>query len=215
MGGLDKLFAELAGRPLLAWTLAAFKTCAAIDNIVVVASPDSVDRVRALVTEWRFDSSVSGVIPGGTTRQDSVRAGLAAVKNAPIVAVHDGARPLVTPDLIERGVALAHETGAAVCAVPARDTVKLAAGQPPVVKSTLARESLWLAQTPQCFDRELLIEAHRATEVNATDDAALVEALGHAVTIYEGATSNLKVTTMEDLVLAEALMRERYLNVRD
>jgi 2-C-methyl-D-erythritol 4-phosphate cytidylyltransferase len=210
MGGVDKLFAELAGRPLLTWTLAAFRSCAAIDDIVVVASRESLERVRSLVREWRFDAKARSIVLGGSSRQESVRAGLEAADGAKIVAVHDGARPLVTPEIIEQVVILARETGASLCAVPARDTVKLVDAESPLVRSTLPRDTVWLAQTPQCFDRDLLLEAHRVAESVATDDAALVEALGRPVAIYEGSRSNFKVTTKEDLVLAEALMRERF-----
>lgn len=213
MGGIDKLFAELAGRPLLAWTLGAFKSCTAIDDIVVVASPDSLERVGSLVREWRFDQKVTSVIPGGSSRQESVLAGLEAADGATLVAVHDGARPLVTPEIIEQGVILARKAGAALCGMPARDTVKLVEADSSLVRSTLPRETVWLAQTPQCFDRALLLEAHRAAKATVTDDAALVEALGRTVAIYEGAWSNFKVTTQEDLILAEALMRDRFTRV--
>jgi 2-C-methyl-D-erythritol 4-phosphate cytidylyltransferase len=208
MDGLDKVFAPLMGRPLLAWTLAAFKQCDAIEGVVVVAAPQSVDRVRALCDEWRF-TKVVAVVPGGETRQDSVRAGLDAASAATIVAVQDAARPLLTPDLIERGVALARETGAALCAIPSRDTVKEVDGEPPVVRATPDRARMWLAQTPQVFDRALLLEAHASATSPATDDAALVDAAGHPVYVYEGAASNFKITTPEDLVIAEALLRER------
>jgi 2-C-methyl-D-erythritol 4-phosphate cytidylyltransferase len=211
MDGLDKVFATLMGRPLLAWTLAAFKACDAIDDVVVVASQTSVLRVREFCAEWRF-SKVAAVVPGGETRQDSVRAGLEAAAGAAIVAIHDAARPLVTADLIARGVALARESGAALCAIPSRDTVKEVAGDPPVVRSTPDRASMWLAQTPQAFDRELLLEAHARATSSATDDAALIEATGHAVRVYRGADSNLKITTQEDLIIAEALLRERFTN---
>jgi 2-C-methyl-D-erythritol 4-phosphate cytidylyltransferase len=208
MGGADKVFASLVGRPLIAWTLAAFKKCDAIDSVVVVAAPESVARMQALVEEWRF-TNVTRVVPGGATRQDSVRAGIEAAATAAIVAVHDAARPLVTPDLIAAGVALARAHGAALCAIPSRDTVKDVDGQPPVVCATPDRARMWLAQTPQVFARDLLLRAHDAATAPATDDAALVEALGHAVHVYEGATSNFKITTQEDLVIAEALLRER------
>jgi 2-C-methyl-D-erythritol 4-phosphate cytidylyltransferase len=209
MDGIDKVFAALMGRPLLAWTLAAFKQCAAIDGVVVVAAPDSIGRVRDFCAEWRF-TKVTAVVAGGDARQDSVRAGLEAAPDASIVAIHDAARPLVTPALIERGVALARATGAALCAIPSRDTVKEVAGDPPIVHSTPDRARMWLAQTPQVFDRGLLLSAHaRATEA-ATDDAALVEATGHAVSVYEGDASNFKITTREDLIIAEALLRERF-----
>ena len=210
MGGVDKLFAELMGRPLLAWTLSAFKRCAVINDIVVVSSSNSIPRLEALVDEWRFASHVSAIIPGGDTRQESVRAGLEAASGAAIVAIHDGARPLVTSELIEQGVALAEKTGAALCAMPAHDTVKVAEGDPPLVQSTLEREMLWLAQTPQSFELSLILEAHRAAEAVATDDAALVEALGRPVTIYPGSPSNIKVTTAEDLLVADVLLRARF-----
>jgi 2-C-methyl-D-erythritol 4-phosphate cytidylyltransferase len=210
MGGIDKAFAELMGRPLLAWTLGAYKRCAAIDDVIVVAGEDSLERVRGFVREWRFHEKVTAVVPGGATRQESVRAGLEAADGAAIVSVHDGARPLVTPEIIEEGVVLAREAGAALCGVPSRDTVKEVGGQPPVVVSTPARDGLWLAQTPQTFERALLLQAHRAASGTATDDAALVEALGHAVRVYEGSPSNIKVTTPDDLIVVEALLRERF-----
>ncbi len=208
MGGTDKVFASLVGRPLIAWTLAAFKKCDAIDAVVVVAAPGSVGRMQALVEEWRF-TNVTRVVPGGLTRQDSVRAGIDAASGAAIVAVHDAARPLVTPELIAAGVELARAHGAALCAVPSRDTVKDVDGDPPVVRATPDRARMWLAQTPQVFARDLLLRAHEAATAAATDDAALVEALGHDVYVYEGAPSNFKITTAEDLVIAEALLRER------
>lgn len=208
MGGVDKVFAEVMGRPLLAWTLGAFKRCEDIDGVVVVAAPESVGRVQAFVREWRFDG-VTAVIPGGARRQDSVRAGIDATDGAAIVAVHDAARPLVTPELISLGIATARQSGAAICAVRARDTVKQVGGDPPSVRATPDRSMMWLAQTPQVFDRELLRRAH-ANGADATDDAALVEALGHEVLVYEGAEWNLKVTTPDDIIIAEALLRRRF-----
>ena len=207
MGGTDKVFAQLMGRPLLAWTLRAFKACSAIDGVILVAAPASLDRARALVSEWRF-ANVVDVVPGGETRQASVHAGLDAATDAAIVAVHDGARPLVTPELIERGVTLAREWGAAVCATPARDTVKRADGD--VVAETIDRGNVWLAQTPQVFARDVLLRAHQQAAGDATDDAALVEALGERVQLYDGGPWNIKVTTPDDLIVAEALLRERF-----
>ena len=130
MGGADKVFVQLVGRPLLAWSLRAFKMCEAIEGVVLVVAPETVGRAEALVREWRF-TNIIDIVPGGAQRQDSVRAGIDAARGAAIVAVHDGARPLVTPELIARGVALARQCGAAVCAAPARDTVKEAGGDPP------------------------------------------------------------------------------------
>lgn len=209
MLGGDKMYATLLGRPLLAWTFAAFQRCADVDAVVVVAQPDGIDRIRRLAAEWRFTKAVA-FVAGRATRQDSVRAGLDATEGAAVVAVHDGARPLVTTELISRGIALARKTGAAICAVPSRDTVKEVEGDPPVVRSTPGRDSAWLAQTPQVFDRALLVEAHARAEAVATDDAALVEALGHTVSVYEGLAANLKVTTPEDILIAETLLRARF-----
>jgi len=209
MGGVDKVLAPLVGRPLLVWTLAAFKKCDAIDRVVIVASAESLDRVDALVREWRF-TKVSDIVAGGATRQASVRAGIDAAPDAEIVAIHDAARPLVTPELIARGVALARETGAALCAIPSRDTVKDV--QDGIVRATPERARMWLAQTPQVFDRALLLDAHQRAAGDATDDAALVEALGHDVRVYEGDASNLKITTPDDMIIAEALLRDRLAN---
>lgn len=208
MDGIDKIFAPLVGRPLIAWTLGAFKDSPEIDGVVVVAAPDSVDTMRALVREWRF-TKVTAVVAGGDERQDSVRLGLEAAGGAAIVAVQDAARPLLTPALIRDGVAAARRAGAAVCAVPARDTVKAVDPESRHIHETLDRKKTWLAQTPQVFDCALLLEAHARAMSLQPDDAALVEALGHEVVVYEGATSNIKVTTREDLVLAEALLRAR------
>ena len=210
MGGTNKLFAQLVGRPLIVWTLTAFNTCDAIEEIVVVTAPDTVDRVSDLIVEWRFNRKVSAVVAGGATRQESVRAGIDSASNAAIVAIHDGARPLITPDLIEHGVALARETGAALCATPARDTIKEVSGDPPAVTATPDRSAMWLAQTPQCFERTLLVRAHEEANTEATDDSALVEALGHRIAVYEGAPSNIKITTLDDLIIAEALLRKRF-----
>jgi 2-C-methyl-D-erythritol 4-phosphate cytidylyltransferase len=208
MGTTDKLFAPLMGRPMLAWTLAAFKQCPAVDGVVVVALEARLADARGLVDEWRF-TNVRAVVPGGARRRDSVRSGVEAAADAAIVAVHDGARPLVTPALIEQGIALARAHGAAACAVRARDTVKESAGDPPIVERTIDRSRTWLAQTPQVFARELLLQAHDAANDDATDDAALVEALGREVRLYEGDPANLKVTAPDDLFIAEALLRAR------
>ncbi|MEX2225209.1 MAG: 2-C-methyl-D-erythritol 4-phosphate cytidylyltransferase [Dehalococcoidia bacterium] len=209
MNGVDKVFTELVGRPLVAWALAAFKNTAAIEGVVIVAAPENISRMRDLVVEWRF-TNVINVVPGGERRQDSVRAGIEAANGATIVAIHDAARPLVSSDLISEGVALAREAGATICAVPARDTVKEVDGDPPVVRETRDRARVWLAQTPQVFDRTLLLRAHLEATSDATDDASLVEAAGHEVRVYEGDARNIKITTRDDLLIAETLLRRRF-----
>lgn len=202
----DKLFAPLAGRPLIAHTLMAFEVCRAIDRVVLVLAADNLERGRRLVAAAGFDKVVA-ICPGGPRRQDSVRLGLEALGKCRWVVVHDGARPLVTAALIEAGLAAAAETGAAIAALPLADTVKEVAADG-LVRQTLDRRNLWAAQTPQVFGYDLLQQAHRRAQGEATDDAALVEALGQRVKVFPGSPRNLKVTTAADLALAAALLAE-------
>ncbi len=204
MRGLDKLFAPLGDRPLLAHTLAAFQSCPAVDRVVLVLAADNLARGQALAEREGLDK-VFTVCPGGQHRRDSVWAGLEALGPCAWVAVHDGARPFITPRLIEEGLEAAHETGAAICAVPAQDTVKRVDEQRRVLR-TLDRRRLWLIQTPQVFRYDILRDAHQRSRRPATDDAALVERLGRRVQVFSGSPHNLKVTTPEDLTLAEALV---------
>ena len=205
-GGSDKLFAPLAGRPLIAHTLMAFEVCRAIDRVVLVLAADNLERGRRLVAAAGFDKVVA-ICPGGPRRQDSVRLGLEALGKCRWVVAHDGARPLVTAALIEAGLAAAAETGAAIAALPLADTVKEVAADG-LVRRTLNRGELWAAQTPQVFGYDLLQQAHRRAQGEATDDAALVEALGQWVKVFPGSPRNLKVTTAADLALAAALLAE-------
>ena len=202
----DKLFAPLAGRPLIAHTLMAFEVCRAVDTVVLVMAEENLERGHSLVASAGFDK-VAAICPGGSRRQDSVRMGLEALPECRWVVVHDGARPLVTAALIEAGLTAAAETGAAIAAVPLADTLKEVADDG-LIRRTLDRRNLWAAQTPQVFERELLREAHRLAKDDATDDAALVEALGRQVKVFPGSPRNLKVTTAADLALAQALLAE-------
>lgn len=210
MGEIDKLWAPLTGpdgvtRPLLAYPLRALLACARIERIVLVVAQDAQERARALVSDERADN-VCAVVPGGPRRRDSVRAGLDALDGCDWVVVHDGARPLLVPELVERGLDAAQETGAACCALPISDTVKETDASGHITR-TLDRTRLWLAQTPQVFRYHLLVEAHRNIEADATDDAALVEALGVPVRLYSGSRRNLKVTIPDDLALVQALLQ--------
>jgi len=203
MGAGDKLLQPFGGRPLIAHTLSAFARTEAIDALVVVVSAANQAPVEALARETC--PRLAAVVRGGERRRDSVRAGIEALTDCDYIVVHDGARPLVTPDLIEAVLAGAKETGAALCAVPVTDTVKRG-DERGLVHGTISREGLWLAQTPQAFRRDLLLRAHDAVEGDATDDAAMVEALGAPVRLVMGSRRNIKVTTPEDLSLAEALL---------
>ena len=209
MGGVDKIFAPLLGRPLIAHTIEALETCSLVSGIVLVLSPGMEERGRALAAERGWRKLVpEGICTGGPRRQDSVRLGLECLggNSYPWVAVHDGARPCAGHDLVERGLDAARETGAAVAAVPAKDTIKLVSPTG-FVDSTLPRDSLWLVQTPQVFSYALLHQAHRDCRETVTDDASTLEGLGHRVKVFMGSHTNIKVTTPEDLALAEIFLK--------
>lgn len=203
MGSTDKLFAPICGRPLLFYSLAVFQASPLVDRIALVLSADNLEKGQKLVEEAGFDK-VTALCLGGQRRQDSVRAGLNALGPHRWVIVHDGARPLVTLELIQQGLEAAKETGCAIAAVPVADTIKKMAGG--FVERTVPRQDLWAAQTPQVFRYNILQRIHTAAHEDATDDAALAERLGYRVKVYMGSRRNLKVTTPEDLALAEALL---------
>ncbi|HUS16549.1 MAG TPA: 2-C-methyl-D-erythritol 4-phosphate cytidylyltransferase [Chloroflexia bacterium] len=215
MGGVDKQFALLAGLPVLARTVAAFEAAPEVHAIVVVANVTTLDRVQALGAQSAW-SKVVAVVPGGARRQDSADHGLAALEAAAaaqradldLVLVHDGARPLVAPDLITRGIAAARQHGAAIAAVPARDTIKVVEADGRIT-ATPDRATLRQAQTPQVFRYALLAAAYQAArtqDLAVTDDAALLEALGIPVYTFDGDPRNLKITTPEDLLVAATLL---------
>lgn len=209
MGGVNKQFLPLGDLPVLARSLLAFEEAPSVGAVVVVVTAGDAGRVAELARgEWGC-RKVAAVVPGGESRQESVLAGLLALPpDTEVVLVHDGARPLLEPRLVEAVLSEAKRWGAAALAVPVRDTVKEAGGDGFVAR-TLPRERLWLAQTPQAFRCELLLEAHRrARELGlaATDDAALVEALGHPVRLVRGSYRNLKITFPEDYETALALV---------
>jgi 2-C-methyl-D-erythritol 4-phosphate cytidylyltransferase len=205
MAGIDKIFAPLAGRPLVAHCIAVFNACPAFASIVLVVAAERLAEAEAALAPLAFDK-LAAVCAGGERRQDSVYAGLERLGHVDVVAVHDGARPLVTAEILESGIEAVRETGAAVAAVPVVDTLKQAdpAG---IVLRTVPRERLWAVQTPQLFDYELLLAAHRRSSQDVTDDAMLIEAQGGRIKLFPGSPRNLKVTTPDDLLLAEALLR--------
>jgi len=203
MGGVDKVFALLGGKPLLGRVISVFQRCNLIDQIVVVVSKQSLGKCQQLVAEQGW-SKVTDVCAGGRRRQDSVVAGLSRLSHCQWVVIHDGARPLVTEGLIEHGLEVARETGAAVAAVPVTDTIKVA-GEDRIVQETPPRGNLWAVQTPQVFRFDIITEAYRRVKAEVTDDASLVEQLGYKVKLYMGSYDNIKITTPDDLALAEIL----------
>ena len=208
---IPKAMVPLAGRPLFAWSLLALQASDAIDAIVMVGPVFPLQHLVA--ASGLAAHKVVAWIDGGSERQHSVGRGLAAVPAGhEYVAVHDCARALVSADVIARAVAAAHEHGAAIAAVPLADTLKQVDGTR--IVGTPSRAGIWCAQTPQVFRRDWLVAAHTVAAASpgavATDDAALVEALGHAVHIAPGDAYNLKITTAGDLTLAEALLAQRH-----
>ena len=207
MGGGDKLLAPLAGRPVLAHSLTALAACDEIAQVVIVTSAAN----RAAVA--RIAASCGGgkaraLVTGGAERQDSVATGLAALPNVELIAIHDGARPLVEAADFSAGLEAARKLGAAIAGAPLIDTVKRVDADERVL-GTPPRAELRAVATPQVFRRELLERAHRAAAadgVSATDDAALVERLGEPVVVYPSRRRNLKITTADDLLLAESLL---------
>ena len=206
-----KQFMALAGRPILAHTVEVFERCRAVDGVFIIVPPEEMDPVQREIVEAYGFQKVFKVVRGGRIRQQSVWNGLKAVtSDCDIVVVHDGVRPLIDPALIEAGIEEARKTGAAIVAVPARDTIKRRA--PGARLETLPREEIWLAQTPQAFQFSLLFQAHEKASrerFQGTDDACLVERLGREVALVQGDYYNLKITTPEDLPLAELWLSRR------
>ena len=207
MGGIDKVMAELKGEPMIVHTVRAFQTCDAIAEIVIVTRPDLILPITRLTSG--FDK-VTTVVAGGASRQESVSLGMNALSDkCELAAIQDGARPLVTWQLIDRVVRAAHAYHAAIPVIPVKDTIKVCNSA--LVVSTPDRSTLRAVQTPQVFDFDLLRGAlKKAAEDGAevTDDCSAVERLGMSVKIVEGDERNLKVTTPFDLKIAEMLMEE-------
>lgn len=205
--GTDKVFQPLAGKPLLAWSVDVCQSCEPVSQIAIVLNESKLDLGRRLVAE-RGWSKVVEVCLGGSRRQDSVRQGLGKLKGCDWVIIHDGARPFLTLDLICHGLKAAQRTGAAVAAVPVKDTIKIGNGDL-MVRRTLNRQELWAVQTPQVFRFDIITKAHEQITSNVTDDASMVEQLGYQVKLYMGSYDNIKVTTPEDLALAEVIARKK------
>ena len=211
-----KAYLPLCGRPMLLRTLDKFCSAGHIVQLIVVAAASELSRCEAMLRgdpvlkrrPWILQS-------GGATRQQSVKCGLEKVDaDIEVIAIHDGARPFVSAGLIDRCVEAAYDRGAVAVGLPARDTIKFVSEER-WVQSTPERSALWEIQTPQVFRKELILEAHNravAQGIAATDDAMLVERMGAAVYVVEGEKTNFKITVPEDLVIAEALIREGWVS---
>ncbi len=208
-----KPYLSLAQKPILAHTIQKFEQNTAVDEIWVIVNEDDFDKCHdTVLTPYPFEK-VRGLVPGGEIRQMSVQNGIRALADdVDFVIVHDGVRPFVTDEIIFECIAAAAECGAAVTAVPVTETIKVA-NENAFIVETPPRQKLWTVQTPQVFRKSLLIQAHQAAQAQqiiATDDAALVEQLGYPVKLVEGTYSNLKITTPEDLLIAETLIEKRF-----
>jgi 2-C-methyl-D-erythritol 4-phosphate cytidylyltransferase len=204
-----KQFAKISGKPLFTYTLEVFEASPSVDHIVMVVPRDSVDWAKEEIVEAYGFKKIHATVYGGETRQQSVYSGLKALRDGTRwVVIHDAVRPLVSETLIKRVLDASKKVGAAITGVPARDTVKkVESGQ---IVGTLDRRLLWLAQTPQAFRYDIIMEAHRralSDKVDETDDASLVEKYVAGVVVAVGSYSNLKVTSPEDLPLLEYFLR--------
>lgn len=211
-GSVPKQFLSLGGEPLVIQSLRALQAAPVVGQIILAVPPADVKYCEhEIVSRQRF-TKVTKVVAGGAERQDSVRHALAQIpSDTEIVLIHDAVRPFVTLRMIAEVVAAARKEGAAIIALPMRDTVKQVR-MDGMIERTVDRTPLWLAQTPQAFRRDWIEIAHRkahAEGVRATDDASLVEWLGYSVAVVEGSGENIKVTRPEDLVIGEAILASR------
>ncbi|MBI5698868.1 2-C-methyl-D-erythritol 4-phosphate cytidylyltransferase [Candidatus Saganbacteria bacterium] len=198
--GRPKQFLPLAGRAVVEWTIEVFRKVKDVDQIILVVSGEDLERAKNLGVK---------VVEGGEERGDSVKNGLKAISpDCDLVIIQDGARPLITPDIIEKAIGEAQEHGAVVVGVPVKDTIKKVERGALIVERSLDRDELWHAQTPQIFRYDIITRAY-AKRASATDDAKLVEDLGIKVKMVMGSYENIKITTPEDVIVAEAILRNR------
>lgn len=218
MEGRKKQFFLLADKPILTHTLDKFENCPLIDSILLVVGQEDMDYCLKEIIEKNRYRKISQIVPGGKRRQDSVKNGMDALsRDANIVVIHDGVRPFVTREMIEDSIHSAQRFGAVVMAMPVKETIKMADADGTVLK-TLDRESLWQIQTPQTFQAHVIKEAYQKATENGfvgTDDASLVERLGMKVHILPGSYTNIKITTPEDLILANLFLRMRAHTLQD
>jgi 2-C-methyl-D-erythritol 4-phosphate cytidylyltransferase len=204
-----KQYLDLAGRPILAHSVMVFDTCELIDKIFLVVPKEDIEYCRKNIVPFMGLKNGLNLVPGGEQRQNSVYNGLQAIdKKTDTVVVHDGVRPFIQPDELESCILGARKFGACILGIPAGDTVKYV-GKSGFIEKTLARDSIWFAQTPQAFKYELIIRAHetaRRDGYTGSDDASLVERLGVGVKIINGSKKNIKITVREDLVIARAML---------
>ena len=208
---IQKQFLKIQGYPVLYYSLRCFQESPLIQDIILVTGEDALSYCKEEIVKKYGFTKVSNVIAGGKERYDSVYAGLCACKDCRYVLIHDGARPFITEEIIERGLEKVKETGACVVGMPSKDTIKLSDAEG-YVKETPDRKCVWTIQTPQIFSYALIREAHdsiRKKDMSKiTEDAMVIEhETGVKVALAEGSYQNIKITTPEDLYIAEAFLR--------
>ncbi len=205
--GSDKVFLPLWDKPVLAWSVDTCHSYNPIDFIVIVLNEGNVDSGNKLISE-RGWSKITGICTGGKRRQDSIFQGLKIMPDCDWIIIHDGARPFLTEDLLETGLKTAQQTGSAAAAVPVKDTIKLTDNDG-VVLETPFRRNLWAVQTPQIFRSDIIARAFEEIDEEVTDDASMVEKAGYKVRLYMGSYDNIKITTPDDMILANIIAKDR------
>lgn len=209
---VSKQFIFIGGKPILAYTIDAFEKSSLIDKIVLVINEAEIEKCKKIIVNKYNYKKLMKIVPGGKERQNSVFNGLKVLPSETnLVAIHDGARFLITTDIIDRAVRDAYDSNGVIVAMPIQDTIK-ETNSNKIISKTFNRDRLWAAQTPQVFPYSIIMKAHeKAREDNflGTDDASLVERLGYEVDIVRGSVENIKITTNFDLILAEIILNKR------
>jgi len=211
MGNKDKAFLLLNNKPILVYSLLPFEKSNLLDEIILVVRKNRINLAKDIINKYQF-KKVKKIVSGGKRRQDSVCKGLCEIKSADVVLVHDVARPLISEDLINDLIQNAKKFGAAIPAIPIKDTVKEG---DKFVKKTLDRKSLNIVQTPQAFKYEILrgaYESAKKSKFHGTDDASLVERLGYQIKMIPGSHKNIKITIPEDIIIAKNLLKKENQN---
>lgn len=211
---INKQFLEINNKPILYYTLDVFSKCESIDEIILVASKNEIKYCIEEVIKKYDIKKVSKVVSGGNERQNSVLNGLRAIENCEIVLIHDGARPFVNKGIIDKGIKYAETYGASACGVIPKDTIKIRNAQK-FSDGTLNRDDLFIVQTPQCFKYKTILDFHEKVndqDIKVTDDTMVVEQFGESVYLYDGSYDNIKITTSEDIIIAEKILSLRVID---
>lgn len=212
MGGTDKIFENLVGKPVIAHTLNVFENSKLIDGIILVLSDENLEKGSKLIKEYKY-KKVEYICSGGSTRQQSVGNGLKHVGKCDFILVHDGARPCVTEESISKGIREAEKIGIAIAGCPVSDTIKSVDKNSQVIK-TLDRSMLRAIHTPQVFKSDILRKIHENASADTTDDAGLAERMGFRVEVYDDSYENIKITTKEDLIAVKIIL-SKYIILKD